>query len=103
MTSDRLSKALGRKGFKWGSRRSPPHLSDRPPHRRTRYALRLLLADERANRSKDQSGVCFIESIKDLPEVDAVFLVEERCSNGQQYSFARRKRAIVQHPSERDL
>ena len=62
-----------------------------------------MLADERADRSKDQNGVCFIESIKDLPKVDAVFLVEEGRSNGQQYSFARRKRAIVQHLSERDF
>ena len=62
-----------------------------------------MLADERVDRSKDQHGVCFIESIKDLPKVDAVFSVEERCSNGQQYSFARGKRAFVQDLPERNL
>jgi hypothetical protein len=65
--------------------------------------LRVLLANERPNRSKDQNGVCFIESVKDFLEVDAVLSVEERFSDGQQYSFNRGKRAVVQDLSERDL
>ena len=66
-------------------------------------AARLWLSNERSNRSKDQIGVGFVEPIKDFPEVDAVFRVEERGSDGQQYSFARGKGAIVQDFPERDL